>query len=113
MGQGSHESDPIYVLCDLHGQLVAPLCCNDANANHCTKKRIFYATPTCRNDFSQSVAKLLLFTYGRCHLGSRDRPPTGVIVAGLCSLVQQYCLVFLKENRLVGELRFLVKPGKN
>ena len=38
---------------------MTPLCCNDANVDHC-RKNFFYATPTCRNDFCQSVAEIVV-----------------------------------------------------
>ena len=38
---------------------MTPLCCNDANVDHCSKN-FFYATPTCRNDFWQSVAEIVV-----------------------------------------------------
>ena len=38
------------------------------------QKKIFYATPTCRNDFWQSVTEIVVIYNGRCHLGSRNRP---------------------------------------
>ena len=61
----SHESDPIYLLCYLHGQLVAPLCCNYANVNHCTKKKNFTQLLHAVMIFRNHSRKLLLFTYGR------------------------------------------------
>ena len=38
---------------------MTPLCCNDANVDQCSNN-FFYATPTCRNDFCQSVAEIVV-----------------------------------------------------
>ena len=49
----------------LHGQLVTPLCCNDANVNHCSKKFFFTQRLHAVMIFANQSRKLLLFTCGR------------------------------------------------
>ena len=62
MADRGHKTDHIYLLCYLHGHLVTPLCCNDANVNHCSKNNLFTQClhSTCRNDFWQSVAEIVV-----------------------------------------------------
>ena len=55
----------IYLLSYLHGQLVTPLCCNDANVNHCSKNNFFTQRLHAVMIFGNQSRKLLLFTYGR------------------------------------------------
>ena len=82
-----------------------PLCCNDANVNHCSKNNFSTQRLHAIMIFGNQSRKLLLFKYGRCHLGSRNA--SSCLVVCVIMVIPMYSNItqcFRKLNNLHREI---------